>query len=86
MAERCNTHGKDMYGHFVLFGDFRAAMPDGKTAREAAVASEMLEALIKIVKYADSEPESETFVEMHRANIERARAVIAKAQKEVSNG
>lgn len=44
-----------------------------------AAAPELLDALIKIVKYADSEPDGGEMVEMHRANVERARAAIAKA-------
>lgn len=44
-----------------------------------AAAPDLLIALAKIVKYADSEPDGGTTVEMHRANVERARAAIAKA-------
>jgi hypothetical protein len=48
-------------------------------ARLIAAAPELLEAAIWIVKYADSEPDGGDRVEMHRANVERARAAIAKA-------
>ena len=39
-----NRAGHDKYGHFVMFGDFRSAMPDAKTAKESAAASELLAA------------------------------------------
>lgn len=48
--------------------------------RLIAAAPELLEALRWIVKYADSEPDGGEKVEMHRANVERARAAIAKAE------
>lgn len=44
-----------------------------------AAAADLAEALTKIIKYADSEPDGGVTVEMHRANIERARAALAKA-------
>jgi hypothetical protein len=50
-------------------------------ARLIAAAPELLEAAIWIVKYADSEPDGGDRVEMHRANVERARAAIAKAEQ-----
>lgn len=48
-------------------------------ARLIAAAPELLEAARFVVKYADSEPDGGQRVEMHRANVERCRAAIAKA-------
>ncbi len=44
------TAGKDKYGHFVKFGDFRSAMPDAKTADMAAAARDLYAALEKAKK------------------------------------
>jgi len=51
-------------------------------AHAANAYTALVEALVKIVKYADSEPDGGDFVEMHRANIERARDVLQKLGEE----
>lgn len=35
--------GKDRYGDFTMFGDFRSAMPDEKTARVCAAAQDLID-------------------------------------------
>jgi hypothetical protein len=54
-----------------ISSDFRAE----RDARGNAIAAlpDLVAALEKIVKYADSEPDGGDTVEMHRANIEHAR-------------
>ncbi len=77
------VHAPDASGYSRFYlrvqGLFAPTSELEATARLIVVAPDMLEALIKIVKYADSEPDGGETVAMHRANIERARAVIAKA-------
>jgi hypothetical protein len=38
------TAGKDKFGHFVLFGGFRSAMPDAATAARCAASAQLLAA------------------------------------------
>lgn len=67
----------------VRCGPFMVAdyITGAEAAHLIAAAPELFEALTKIVKYANSEPDGGTYVQMHRANIERARAAIDKATK-----
>jgi len=51
---------------------------DLSIARAIVVLPELVAALQKIVKFADSEPDDGDTVAVHGANIERARAALAK--------
>jgi hypothetical protein len=64
----------------AVWGDGCRRMDEAEAnARLIAAAPELLAALVRVVRYAESEPDGGATVEVHRANIEQARAAIAKA-------
>ena len=65
--------GKDKYGHFVMFGDFRSAMPDAETAKASAAAPELLAACVEAVHTFEIE------VPHGNPTIAALKAAIAKA-------
>ncbi len=72
------THGRDTYGHFVMFGGpWRAAMPDMETAKLVAASPKLLEACIAALSALECNPEfrrNEPTIDTLRKAINRATA------------
>lgn len=78
-----DTGGENPVDVYEVVADGRKRVAEYVTdadARLIAAAPDLLEAARKIVAYADSEPDGGDTVEIHRANIERARTAIKKAR------
>jgi hypothetical protein len=75
-----NVVGRDQHGWYVMFGSFRSAMPDEKTARQAAAASELLAAAKSVAACFD---EQGNFVPMdqHSVMLERLDEAITLAER-----
>lgn len=56
--------------------DAQRSMCAAQLTEARAAVAELVLAAAKVVRYADSEPDGGTMVEMHRANVERCRAAL----------
>lgn len=77
--------GKDRYGHFVTFGDFRSAMPDEQTAKEVAASNKLLEVTREIFQIAQYDKDSDSyglhFTPVHYSYFEKIRKELENINK-----